>query len=215
MKDSEARVGARPGDDPFILTASGRALYFMRPTADSISPDDIATQTSQLCRFTGATNQFYSVAQHNVLVAQLIKHDLDASGADKWSPDYYNQILAGLLHDAAEAYVNDLSSPLKYAMRGKYKWIETGILRCIFQKFKVDWDYMNAAVKAADNIALIIERFWLMPDHPDWPKGPAGEMQHKRPVQMDPTAASNAWLNALRLCIMNRNKYQKEFGDLA
>lgn len=217
MKDSEVRFGAREQDEVFCMTASGARINLMAPEPSMFNADDIARHTGNLCRFTGATSMFYSVAQHQVLVAQLIKGELDKRGEDKWSADYWNQIIAGLLHDAAEAYVNDLSSPLKRAIKGKYKWIESGIARCIFKRFNCDWDFMNAEVKTADNVALAVERNQLLPDHPDWPSvgnhHPAVKAVGELPF-MDPKEAADAWMNTLRSCIMMRNKYEREFGDV-
>jgi hypothetical protein len=213
MKHDDASTRAGVNDDPWTLSASGKKVYFLRPTADMFVPDDLARHLSQICRFTGATNQFYSVAQHCVLVGQLVKADLDAAGVDKWSAEYYEQIIAALLHDSAEAFCNDISSPLKSAINGKYKWIETGILRAIFNRFGIDWAYNNAMVKKADTIALVIERYYLMPDHPDWPKVSKAEMTYVRPAPMDPADAASLWLNSLRVSIVKRNKYAMEFGD--
>lgn len=89
--------------EPFIVTYTGKRFSFNRITPDRIDIRDIAHALSHLCRFTGHTNMFYSVAQHSLLVSEK----MPGGPADK---------LVGLLHDAAEAYTNDIASPLK-------KWI--------------------------------------------------------------------------------------------
>lgn len=164
--DGIARRGVE-GDDSWTLTASGLKLVYLRPEIESICLPDIAYHLSQLCRFTGATTQFYSVAQHSVLVGSLAKQILDDEGVSNQTVEYWDQILAALLHDAEEAYINDLASPLKACMRGKYAWIATGIQRKIFERYGIDWAYHNSTVKAADNKAVLIERYYLMPDHPE------------------------------------------------
>lgn len=201
--DQSVRVGV---DDvaPWTLTASGKKVYYLTPTIEMISFADIATHTGNLCRFTGATKRFYSVAQHNCLVGQLAKKLLDEEGVDR-NRDYWDQIIACIIHDAAEYITNDIASPLKAAMLGRYKWIETGILRVIFDKAKVEWGYHNEFMKTCDNIALQIERYYLMPDHPDWPKVSKSEMVYGQPEFQDPITAAKNWLNTLRYAMMQRN----------
>jgi hypothetical protein len=77
----------------FIETASGKRFYFDAPEFDI---EDIAFHLSNLCRFTGAV-RFYSVAEHCVMVSHLTTGDP----------------LEALLHDGLEAYITDVSSPLK------------------------------------------------------------------------------------------------------
>ena len=198
----------RPGCDiekPWTLTATGRKLYYLDPSPDAIWLSDICAHTSNLCRFTGATSQFYSVAQHLVLVGNIIHAALDKMDVPK-DVDYWNQILAGYLHDAAEAYVGDMASPLKCAIRGKYKWIESGILRATFEKFGVPWKWYNDVVKKADNIALGIERYYLMPSHIDWPTVKASEMTYAKPPFIDPiTASAN-----LRTAVLHASKQRDD-----
>jgi hypothetical protein len=84
----------------WIQTYTGRAIYFDRPPrADEIDFNDIAVALSRTCRFNGHSRVFYSVAQHSCLVAL---HQSD--------PELF---LPALLHDAHEAYVGDVVTPLK------------------------------------------------------------------------------------------------------
>lgn len=79
-----------------ICTASGRWVPLLSPSPEDVCIEDIAHSLSNICRFTGHVRSFYSVAQHSVLVAQRVMHPL-----------------AGLFHDAQEAYLGDMASPLK------------------------------------------------------------------------------------------------------
>ena len=83
---------------PLIRLSSGIIFNILDPPPDLIKIEDIARALSQLCRFTGHTRKFYSVAEHSVRVSKMVPEE-DA--------------LWGLLHDATEAYVGDISMPLK------------------------------------------------------------------------------------------------------
>src|SRR4051794_35682278 len=89
---------------PFIQTLSGRRVNPLDAAPEDIDPGDIARALSNLCRFGGHSKAFYSVAQHSVIVCDL----LEQRGA---TPD---ELMAALLHDAAEAYLGDLPHPLKH-----------------------------------------------------------------------------------------------------
>lgn len=116
--------------------------------------DDIARGLSNICRFNGQTNEFYSVAQHSVMVSDLM-------------PQEYK--LAGLLHDASEPYVADMVKPLKLLFP-LFWWIERRVMKAIAAKFEVS---MTAEVKLlvgqADMVALATERRDLMPfENGEW-----------------------------------------------
>lgn len=93
----------------WILTYTGKHFDLLDPQPDMVCIEDIAHSLSNLCRFNGHTEGFYSVAQHSVNVMKEV-----------YARDYLaprRLLLTALLHDAAEAYIGDLSSPLKKAMK--------------------------------------------------------------------------------------------------
>ena len=136
-----------------ILTHTGRMVDLLTPDPDQINPVDIAHALSNLCRFTGHTNCFYSVAQHSVFVANLLPRELR---------------FMGLMHDAAEAYVADMATPLKYLL-SSYREIEMRVWTAICIRFGLPIE-LPPAIKHADFVALATERRDLMPDHPEpWP----------------------------------------------
>lgn len=83
---------------PWIFTASGQRYFPTNPRPEEIHIEDIAHALSQINRYTGHTVRPISVAQHSVLCARHA------------SPEV---ALEALLHDAAEAYLGDLSRPVK------------------------------------------------------------------------------------------------------
>src|SRR5215211_8159120 len=89
---------------PFIQTLSGRRVNPLDAAPEDIDPADIARALANTCRFGGHSKAFYSVAQHSAIVCDL----LEERGA---TPD---ELMAALLHDAAEAYLGDLPHPLKH-----------------------------------------------------------------------------------------------------
>lgn len=125
----------------WITTQSGKHFDFLNMSPDAICIDDIACALSNLCRFTGHVQDFYSVAQHSVHVSYLVP------------PEF---ALEALLHDAAEAYCNDLAAPLKKLLPD-YRRIIQSVEEVIAGKFGIPAE-MSAAVKQADLAMLATER---------------------------------------------------------
>lgn len=134
----------------WILTHTGQRFDLLAPTAAMVHPADIAHSLAHLCRFNGHTHEHYSVAQHSYMVSTLVPPQ-DA--------------LAGLLHDATEAYIGDMVRPLKQVMPA-FNEVEQVIWAAICERFSLDTE-LPASVKKADLILLGVERRDLMPTHPD------------------------------------------------
>lgn len=138
----------------YIETFTGKLYYFehlrLRHEPDVICIEDIAHALSHICRFTGHVAQFYSVASHSLLVASLV-------------PDEYK--LQALLHDATEAYVGDVSSPLKALLGYSYRRLEQFARVNIADYFAID-AVIPDVVKLADRHALYLEAKYLFPKYP-------------------------------------------------
>jgi hypothetical protein len=127
----------------FMHTYSGKLFRYLSPDPEDIDIIDIAHSLSQLNRFVGQTLKPYSVAQHSVLVSQICP------------PEY---ALYGLLHDASEAYANDICRVLKLSPgMGIYKWYEKRIMDTVCKKFGLPKEEPNE-VRKADNILLLTEK---------------------------------------------------------
>lgn len=129
-----------------IQLHSGGYINLLHPKPEDIHIGDIAHALSNICRFNGQTSHFYSVAQHSVLTSILVE---DKSLA-----------LSALMHDAAEAYIGDVTSPLKKLLP-EYRKIEANLESVIAERFGLS-KTKPAAVTKADLIALVTEKRDLM-----------------------------------------------------
>lgn len=139
----------------WIETWQGLALDLPEPKPEQIDIRDIAHALACINRFTGHANEPYSVAQHSVLVAQ------HAGMYDSAVQTYLdiNRARWGLLHDAAEAYLGDVSSPLKKLIAHCYEPLEDAVAGAIATKYGVQLDEdTHKAVKHSDLVLLATER---------------------------------------------------------
>lgn len=110
-----------------MLTYTGRSVDILNPTEDMIDIIDIAHSLSNQCRFTGHTLSFYSVAEHSVRLSGRFLTLEDK----RWA----------LMHDAAEAYISDIATPVKHLpeVHAVIAPIEERFLRVIASKFELPW----------------------------------------------------------------------------
>lgn len=131
---------------PRIMTVSGQPFDFIHPEMYRVDVEYIAWAISKICRYSGQCCADYKVGQHSVLVSLLV-------------PQEY--ALQGLLHDAAEAYINDMVSPVK-ALCEDYKVIEKRVEQAIFPKLGLPYP-LHPSVKQADRVLLATEKRDLLP----------------------------------------------------
>lgn len=146
----------------WVQTASGRRMDLVSPRAEDILLDDIAVGLSNLCRFTGQVRAgFYSVAQHSVHVAERVlalTGDVDLARC-------------GLMHDAPEAYIHDLASPIKRLLP-QYEVMESLMWLAVVERFGLP-KALPPIVKEADAELLATEkRDLLAPEPAPWPPLP-------------------------------------------
>lgn len=134
----------------YIVTYTGAQIEPLNPDPAQLHILDIAHALSNVCRFTGHTRAFYSVAQHCVHVSEIVPAE---------------HALCGLLHDASEAYLSDIARPVKHQPEFGvvYKAAEERLMLAIAERFALEWP-MPAEVKRADEVLLRSEQRDLMPN---------------------------------------------------
>ena len=163
--------------EPWITTVSGIQFHFLDPQPDEIDIKDIAFSLSNQCRFNGHI-PFYSVAEHSIMVAKMLPK---------------TKQLAGLLHDASEAYLADIPSPVKHYLP-EYKSLENNLLTAIGKKFDVD--LFDPEIKYADTDALYTEARYLLKDGgSSWVPSVFVANNQYKPYLMPPAQAFQAFMS--------------------
>lgn len=145
----------------WIQTYTGLRFWPLKPDAAQVCILDIAHALSMKCRYSGHTSEFYSVAEHSVLVSQNVPDEL---------------ALWGLLHDAAEAYLPDIARPIKPMMTG-FKAVEDGVMRAVCDRYGLPVEE-PAEVKEVDMRICLDEKARLMK--------PINEVDHSLPPGLMP-----------------------------
>jgi hypothetical protein len=144
-----AMKGALRHELPFSRTFSNIQFRHMWPLPEDICIEDIAHSLSRLCRFAGhVIPSLYSVAEHSVRVSYACKPE---------------NALWGLLHDASEAYCNDIPRPFKRSPGMEvYRLYEAGVIKQVAKKFGLD-PVEPPDVKQADMALLATEQRDIVP----------------------------------------------------
>jgi len=137
-----------------IYTHTGVSFDLTKPVTTAVRFPDIAHALSKIDRYTGHSPKFYSVAQHSCHVAHLA---VKINRIWDYGDDEMMVLKWGLLHDAVEAYLGDVSNPLKYTeyLRG-YRFLEEAYFQVIAERFELTSE-MPRAVKEADSLMLGVE----------------------------------------------------------
>lgn len=164
-----------------IELLNGQMFDFHNPSATDVSIQELAQVLSKICRFAGHVRYFYSVAQHAVNASYIV-----APGHEK----------AALLHDTAEAFTNDIVTPLK-AEVPLFKEIEVVIEQDMGSRFGFQYP-LSPEVKLADLQMLGIEKDILKPTGSHWAILDGIEYEHLIPkcnmMPMTPDEACLAFL---------------------
>lgn len=149
----------------YIRTYSGQRIYPVgdhsaNKTREKIKLVDIAHHLSQINRYTGASKFPYSVATHSLACLNLAK-------ARGYFPI---ELMAVIIHDASEAYLNDMAAPVKDLPEfAFYREVEASLQSVIHAKFLPARRVVRGAVKGLDldrAVATIDRAVFLA----EWPR---------------------------------------------
>lgn len=153
----------------WISTWTGRQVYPLDPEPDQICLEDIAHGLAHKCRYNGQSI-FYSVAEHSVHMADwCIKRGHDRLIA-----------LHALVHDAAEAYLPDVTSPIK-VLFPDFERHEKKLLAVIHEALGMPGicAYGAKIIKGIDKRIILNERDKALPNHDPAVKWP---VEHLKPL---------------------------------
>lgn len=153
--------------DQWIALLSGGRFNYNKPEESDVTIEDIASALSNVCRFSGHLPRFYSVAQHCVNVSRLVPEEF---------------AFTGLMHDTAEAFTNDLPTPLKWALP-IFKELELKIEAAMGKRFGFQFPY-PPSIKEADTTMLILEKRFVKEDKSEWPLYEDIEKKILQPINM-------------------------------
>lgn len=156
---------------PWMQTLSCKRWDVLNPAPEKVDWTDIAVSLSRTARFRGHTARFYSVAEHSVHVMRVVRGLTDDPVAH----------LAALLHDAHEAYLGDMITPVASALgvklpefRTVWGWMKLNHDTAIFTAAGIEPAQTDPTIKKlvkdADAAVLLDERDQLFaaPPPDDW-----------------------------------------------
>jgi 5'-deoxynucleotidase YfbR-like HD superfamily hydrolase len=149
-----------PTPGPFLQTVSGRRVNPFDPDPSQLDAGDIARALGNLCRFGGHARVFYSVAQHSVIVSELVEQ----RGGDP------EEVFAALMHDASEAYLGDMPHPIKHRspLGSAFKAAEEHLEGALREHFGIKAEVPE--IKRADRALLATERLAFSAENWHWPE---------------------------------------------
>ena len=166
-----------PKGELWVLQADGQPYWPEKPDPSVVNVEVIAQSLSQKVRFGGHGRPFYSVAQHSLFVAHMVRVELAkqiemgvATPLYAWKVER-----AAQMHDAHEAWLVDLPSPLKkiWWINDRWRALEDRWDEAIAAAMGIEHSVLiDKAVKTFDVVALLLEGQYIMPETPgewQWP----------------------------------------------
>lgn len=172
----------------WMQTHKGRRFELLAPRAEDVDPEELAWSLARIPRFLGHTRGplSYSVAEHSIYVAASVA---DQTRGRSGMPTEPRLVLAALLHDAHEAYMGDITAPVKLALRelgagDALAELQRRIDAAIAARFGFPVElFADSRIKATDLLLLAAEKRDLMPGRDDWgPLPDPGEVLKIQPT---------------------------------
>lgn len=184
----------------WMQTYTGGKFHVVEMEKTAFDMQDIAHALSNLCRFGGHTRHFYSVAQHSIMVADIVAAKGGTPLQELWA----------LLHDSTEAYMIDIPTPLKATLVG-YEEREDKLMRLIAKSLCIpdhgEPSLLPKIVKYADRVALVTEARQLTHGTSEWSE--AYNSVESFPQLIDPLTpleAKQAFLTRYRSTVLRCKK---------
>lgn len=170
IAEHAARVSDEITNEPntrergWMQTYSGRRFYPLEPKAADVELVDVAHGLAMTCRYGGQCRVFYSVAEHCVLVSEIVEQHARNAGHHPDEVRHLAQL--ALMHDSAEAYIGDMIRPLKHqAEMAEFRRAEVAIELVIAEAFHLRWTpEAHQIIKRIDDRILVDEITYLMAD---------------------------------------------------
>lgn len=157
------------------------------PKPTMVSPEDIARALACQCRYNGHCSRFYSVAEHSVIVSEIVPPELR---------------IHGLLHDAHEAYTGDIVCPLKRLLPG-LRQIERRVQAVIYEALGLRWPLSGerrVELKCADRRVLATEHEQLFAHWRVWDDDIGVKPLDRHLECLPPSEAEWRFMQALKAC---------------
>lgn len=148
--------------EPWILTHTGRRINLQNPRPEDVCIEDIAYALARMARFTGHSDPSWTVGQHLLYCSRLVARNYGSHALQ----------LAALVHDFPEAYLGDVSAPLKRCVLGYWEleWLHEAAIEVGLGLDGLLLGAHNMSVKAIDQRAFEVDVQLCMPKHPDLPE---------------------------------------------
>lgn len=154
--DITRQLNRPPRWEGWIPTRTGNGFFIIDPKPEDVRLEDIAYGLAHTYRYGGQVEPI-TVAEHSVLVSLIIEI--------LWPES--NKMLAGLMHDACEAYTHNIQAPVRRFIKVdrpdgiQITWgdLERRINQAVAKSIGLDVHYYAAPeVGAADIVALCLEK---------------------------------------------------------
>lgn len=138
------------GDAPFVGALGGARFDLLAPSPSDVDTWTVGWALAHIIRFNGHASirgTPWSVAHHSLAVAVLV---------DAWGGGQAD-VLYALVHDAHEAYIGDVVSPVKALLGPRWGALEGRVERAVLEAFGAE---KSDLVKRADRAVTRAEGAW-------------------------------------------------------